>query len=140
MKPKRWVLIIVVIAILFVVLTSVQSIRLKHEAQKRQLQYEETLKKYSDTLKPGSSRTEVESYLNERNIKFSQRPSRFVIAGFDDLVLIGEEKAPSQCRSKLVYLDFEFGVMEPTGSTDALFLSPDKLAKIEITPQFEGCL
>jgi hypothetical protein len=88
----------------------------RRAAKKRQTQYEAVLKDYSDALKPGLSRREVESYLQLRGHPFRQMCCVRVPRGaYADLVKIGQEKAPWYCNKYNIHIALEFATTEPHG-------------------------
>jgi hypothetical protein len=81
--------------------------RRKREAQKRrEAGYELALHAYSQALRPGMSRKEVEDYLRAKSV-----PSLKMccVGGRNsDLVKIGQEDATWFCREVNVYVAFQF--------------------------------
>jgi hypothetical protein len=119
--------------------------RSKRQAQrKREAVYQAILHLYTQVLKPGMTRKEVEDYLRARNVKFRQmccvdikESSRR--SSWDDLVKIGEEDVPWVCSENNVYVAFQFtdhGEQEPGWQSDDL----DTLKALTIYHQLEGCL
>lgn len=120
---------------LFLVLASALSVRyvlLTRERKRREAGYELTLRSYSEKLKPGMARKNVEDSLHTNGAKFSQM-------GPDDLVEIGHEReAPWYCSGQSIFLEFEFwtakvGMLRPRQDSDTL-------TGIKIMRAGEGCL
>ena len=108
-RSVRWIL-----AVLAIVLLSfgVRKVAKSHARRKREAGYQSTLNSYSQALKPGMTRKEVENYLREKNLEFRQMCCVDFREGqkvpWDDLVKIGEEDAPWYCSSNNVYVVFQF--------------------------------
>jgi hypothetical protein len=112
----------------------------RRAASKRQVQYEAVLKGYSDNLRPGMSRREVESYLRRRGHPFQRmccvgRP----LSANADLVRIGQERAPCYCSEYRVYVAFEFDTTEPHDLSPD-FSDSDRLQATALFPWLQGCL
>jgi hypothetical protein len=108
MTKRRWAASVAAIIAIFVVIHIVGIAR-------RNAQYRRVLKEYSDVLKPGMRRSEVENYfIMSKYVSFGQEccvgPKR---GTFDDLVEIGNEKAGWVCQEQVVYVAFEFAAVEP---------------------------
>jgi hypothetical protein len=88
----------------------------------RNAQYNATLKTYSDVLKPGMKRSDVENYfIMSRYVSFNREDS-------EDTVEIAHERAGWLCQEQLVYLTFEFEpkkqlVADPGDSLVRIFLN-----------------
>jgi hypothetical protein len=131
---------------LMVVMLSVVVVRCtlgKRAQQKREVRYQSALRLYSDALRPGITRLEVEEYLETRNVQFRQMccvdGKDFSKGVYDDLTKIGEEDAPWFCSQKDVYIAFQFaGVRRGANSWDAF--GTDTLKSVSIYRWLEGCL
>ena len=70
------------------------------------------LRSYSQILKPGMKRKEVEDYLSAKNTPFRQMccvdQKHLNRTVYDDLVKIGKEDAPWFCGENNVYIAFQF--------------------------------
>jgi hypothetical protein len=121
MDKRRWWLLVMGAAFLIICVLGIKGVMDKRAERKRQTEYEVVLKEYSDALKSGMSRREVESYLRLRGRSFQQMCCVTVPRNaYADIVKIGEEKAPWYCNKYNVYVAFEFGTTEPHGTlTDA---------------------
>ena len=125
MNKRRWGLLITISALVIVCVFGVNHVVEERAERRSQIEYQlmlkryrPALKEYSDALKPGTTRREVESYLRSRNLKFSQMCCNGVPPGADalpDQVMIGIEKAP-WCSQLSIYVDLEFAETEPRGS------------------------
>jgi len=110
---KQWLrpVLVVVVAILFLLGIRYE---LKKQAQKRrEATYQSELRSYTQALKPGTKRKEVEAYLRSKNPDFSQmccvEPSDSAKRHTsDDLVKIAEEEHPWFCSEHFVYVAFRF--------------------------------
>jgi hypothetical protein len=133
-------------AAFIVILLSVVAVRYtlgKRAQQKREASYESALRFYSEALKPGMTRGEVEEYLQTHNVRFRQMccvdVKDFSKGVYDDLMKIGGEDAPWFCSQKNVYIALQFtGVRRGTNSWYAL--GNDTLAAVSIYRWLEGCL
>lgn len=136
---KGWVLlsiiaVVIVVASVMAARNHVRSVARK----KREAAYQSTLHQYSQDLRPGLRRTEVESYLRARNANFSwiftafggRRESQYA-----DILKIGEEAAPWYCSEAYVYVAFEFSGVEKFKQNNS-----DLLERIEIFRPYTGCL
>jgi len=129
-------------AIATLAIFAVHGLREAQEQRKRNATYEAVLRSYSQALKPGITREEVEDYLRQRNAAFrfmccvDFKSSKSV---WDDLVKIGQEDPPFVCNEKNIYIAFQFAGTRPlNGVPDAE--PSDKLTAITIYPWLEGCL
>jgi hypothetical protein len=85
----------------------------RRASRARQSRYAAALKEFSDGIKPGTTRHEVEAYLQLRHQSFGQMCCVSVQrSAYADLVEVGQEKAPWFCNRNTVYIAFEF---ETTG-------------------------
>ena len=75
-------------------------------AQQRELFYQATLRSYSDALRSGLTRKDVESYLRANNKPFRQMccMGRSGKNAYDDLTKIGKESPPWNCSAHNVYI------------------------------------
>ncbi len=98
---KRWLLWIVLVIVAATWAIAVRS-ALKASAQKeRETRYQSALQTYSQSLKPGLPRKEVEDYFRANGVNFELGASA-------DLVKVGQEDATRHCREIDVYVAFEF--------------------------------
>jgi hypothetical protein len=139
MGKGRWLLLIVISALIIVSAFGIKDMRDKRAEHKRQIEYQSVLKEYSGVLKPGMSRHEAESYLQSKGLSFRQMccVGRTRTA-WADLVRIGEEKPPWYCNQYDIYVAFEFETAEPRGTTDAR--DSDRLVDVTLFPWLEECL
>ena len=73
----------------------------------RSAQYHAVLKSYSDVLKPGMKRSDVENYfIMSKYVSFNR-------GGSEDTVEVARERAGWICQEQLIYLTFEFSATEP---------------------------
>ncbi|HUK31252.1 MAG TPA: hypothetical protein VLV89_09075, partial [Candidatus Acidoferrum sp.] len=97
----------VLLALLFI--SPVES---RESKKKRDAAYEATVQTYSQELKPGMTRVEVEAYLRKQGTRFMQMCCVERNSYWDDLVEIGEEGHPWYCSEHYVYVAFEFVATE----------------------------
>lgn len=135
---KRWVpsilTVIVVVASVAVFHSHLKSV----SRQKRETAYRSVLRQYSQDLKPGLRRTEVEGYLRTRNVRFTWVYTSFSgrrKSQYADLVKIGEEVAPWYCSEAYVYVAFEYSGVEKYKQNES-----DVLERIELFRPYTGCL
>ncbi len=140
MGKKRWVLLIIVPACLFVSVFGIKGVIDRRAEQKRQIEYQSVLKEYSGALKPGMTRREVESFLRLKGHSFQQMCCVGVRRNaWADLVRIGKDQAPWYCSQSNVYVALEFETTEPHGiNPDAR--DSDRLEDVALFPWLEGCL
>ena len=110
--------------------------------RKREDSYRATLRSYSEVLGPGMSRETVESYLREKNAEFRQMccvDTKLSKGIYDDLVRVGQERAPWFCSENNVYIAFQFAGSRPRHTGwDAR--PTDTLTAITVFHWLEGCL
>jgi hypothetical protein len=99
--------------------------------------------KYSEALRPGSTRKDVESYLKARGTAFGLRWPGADIHGnaFAILVKVADEDVPWYCSAWPDYVAFEFAPTEQV-QTGSLRSSADSdvLTQVLLTSNGEGCL
>ena len=146
-KRLKVLMIIASIALIGSGIWLVQHVRERHKAAEREASYQTVLAKYTSELKPGTSREQVERHLQTDGRRFRQMccvenfRGQYVSlkgAGYDDLVKIGEERAPWFCSENNVYIAFEFnpkshGELSDTNGSDIL-------KRVSVFRQLEGCL
>jgi hypothetical protein len=99
--------------------------------------------KYSEVLKPGTSRRDVEHYLKAQGTAFGQRwPGADVHSkAFAILVKVADEDVPWYCSAWPDYIAIEFA---PTKPAQTSFLrsqaDSDMVTQILVTSNGEGCL
>ncbi len=119
---------------------------LNKQAQKRrEAVYQTTLRSYSEILKPGMGRKEVESYLRARNTMFTQMccvdaETLSERSSWDDLVKIGKEAAPWFCSENNVYIAFQFTDHERKREPGWTANDLDTLKSVTVYRWLEGCL
>ena len=101
-KPHHVVALIITAIVAILVLVHVVGIA------RRNAQYRAVLKSYSDVLKPGTKRGDVENYFTmSRYVSFNRGASQ-------DTVDVAREGPGWVCKDQLVYLVFEFDRTEPS--------------------------
>jgi hypothetical protein len=114
--------------------------------QRREVEYQKSLQSYSELLKTGMTRKQVEEYLSAKKLPFRQiccvsvkEFSRGVYDNaYDDLVKIGQEDVPWFCSENNVYIAFQF-----LGSSKDSFSRAepsDTLKDVTIYHKLDGCL
>jgi len=137
---KRWRKPILGLVLVAVSVFAIYRVWEKREQEKREAIYQETLRKYSESLKPGMTRRQVEGYFDGINLKPQHMCCVSQDRGaWDDLVQIGKEDAPWFCNGSNVYVAFQFAsrherhpmpVADPT----------DILRAVTLYGRDEGCL
>jgi len=108
--------------------------------QQREDRYQAALASYSEVLKPGMTRKEVEDYLRAKNVTFEH----IIGHGLDDpgpwadLIRIGHEHHPWYCEAHNVYVAIHFTKTEPHDNYQAF--DSDAVKKLTIFHWLEGCL
>lgn len=113
-------------------------VRGQSKQQKREAAYQTKLQSYSDALKPGMTRKNVEDYLRAKGVEFGQSCCIDKGSVFSDLVKIGKEKRPWYCEEHNVYIAFQFVSVEPQKGFDAH--DSGALKGITIFHKLDGCL
>jgi hypothetical protein len=126
-------LIIVVAPLLFFGIRYEMKVRVEIQAQaKRETAYQAALQTYSQIIKPGMKRKEVDEYLRFKKVEVRQ-------LSLDDLTKIGEDPPTLSCGPSGVYVRFQFtGVKSPELPSKAN--DEDELDKINIFHWAESCL
>jgi hypothetical protein len=130
-----------VTAVIFVVLscTTVGCALRKRAQEKREITYQSALRSYSEVLKPGMTRREVEDYLRAKNIEFRQMCCvEDARSAYADLTKIGKEHVPWYCERHNVYVAFQFAAVEAHKPYEAR--DSDTLGKMSIFHWLEGCM
>ena len=127
------ILILVVAPLIFFGVRYEMKVRAETQAQvKRETTYQAALRSYSQILKPGMKRKEVEDYLRLNKIEFLQMSPY-------DLTKIGEEKPPWFCGTSDVYVQFRFtNVRKGEPQLDAH--DEDTLVEIAVYHRMDRCL
>jgi hypothetical protein len=100
----------------------------------REATYRSALRSYSNNLKPGTPRRDVENYLRAKGAPITQMGGR---SGRSDLTKIGKEDAPWYCSEYNVYVMFKFDATDPA---TGVLSDSDKLKEVTIFRWLEGCL
>ena len=133
------------LAVLLVILVGAwQAWKLHADNQRlmREAHYQSTLRAYSSQVKLGSTRLEVERYLDSNKLPFNQICCVNDETAYADIVKIGEEDAPWYCGEHNIYIAFDFHSPH-TGreSAAAISASPeDSLVEISRWGRLENCL
>ena len=144
---RRWFLYLAIALIgALAVGWSVHHVFQERAQRRREIDYQETLRSYSEVLKTGMTRKEVEDYLSAKKIRFRQMCcvatkefSRGVYDNtYDDLVKIAQEEIPWFCGENNVYVAFQF-LGRNKNSVPAADPS-DILKDVTVYHWFEGCM
>jgi hypothetical protein len=101
------ILILIVAPLIFLGVRYEMKVRAETQAQvKRETTYQSALRSYTQILKPGMKRKEVEDYLRLNKIDFFQ-------LSLDDLIKIGEDAPTWYCGPPGVYVKFQFIGVKP---------------------------
>jgi hypothetical protein len=141
-RVKRPVLLGVTVAAGALLLTVTARHVLEEAAQKRRaISYQSALLTYSQRVRPGMTRKEVEEQPRIKGARFTQRCCTEDRSAFSDLVRVGEEAVPWYCSEWPVYVAFEFVAAEPNQLQSPLKpAASDVLRRIELVGNGEGCL
>jgi hypothetical protein len=112
--------------------------RAQSKREKREAAYQTKLQSYSDVLKPGMTRKNVEDYLRAKGVAFGQICCIEERSAYADIVTIGKEKHPWHCEAHNVYIAFQFAAVEPHKGWEAY--DSDTLKSITVFHKLEGCL
>src|SRR6202158_462286 len=138
---RYWPLFAAVVVVAFALL-GIHNVREKRLQQKRDVAYQTALRSYSEVIKPGMTRREVEDLLHARNKVFRQMCCVDIKKSmdiWDDLIKIAQEDAPWVCSEKNIYIAFQFAGTE-RHATPPRAEPSDKLTAVTIFPWLEGCL
>lgn len=119
---------------------------LEKAQQRRQVEYQKALRSYSEVLKTGMTRKQVEDYFSARNVSFRQMCCVSVKEftrgvydnAYDDLVKTGQENVPWFCSENNVYVAFQFLGSDKNSIPKAE--ASDKLKDLTIYRWLDGCL
>jgi hypothetical protein len=103
----------------------------------REAEYQLALKTWSQRVKPGQTRGEVETEFRAHGTVYSQVMGAFGGQGFADLVNVGKEDHPWYCGENVVDIVFEF---VPENVPETRPNSADVLKTISIQSMPGGCL
>jgi hypothetical protein len=133
--------LIVIIALIIVVasILVVRSIQKAKRHEEHQAQYQAVLAKYSQALKSGVTRKQVEDYLRVQNVKFGQQCCNDEHHVFATVVRVGQEDPPLGCSS-LGVVFFEFTAVEPERYPIRPPSDGDILIELHLGTQGETCL
>jgi hypothetical protein len=137
---RYWPLLAAVTVIAFVPIY-IHNVRERQSQERRDAAYQVLLGAYSEVIRPGMSRREVEDLLHARNEAFRQMccvDIKKPVDVWDDLVKIAQEDPPWVCREKNIYIAFQFTGTRAS-ATPASAQSSDKLTAVSIYPRLEGC-
>src|ERR1019366_1336990 len=145
---KRSLLLLIVVGV-FAALCGValrhalgqRAIQKREAAYQRAVSYQSLLHSYSEVLKPGMTRNEVEAFLRGDGVSFFIFFPRWLAEdhAYADLVKIGQEEHPWYCSEQDVYIAFHFIATEPL-TANYRASDTDTLKNISIFYQLGGCL
>jgi hypothetical protein len=134
---KHWLLapiILVLISLPFAVIVRNHE-KSETDKEKREIDYQSTVRVYSQNLKQGSSRDRVENYFRTSGTTFTQMCC--VDGRTADLVKIGKEDRPWYCSESYVYVAFEFDTDDLPWRRDNA--GADLLTTVRLYHQLGGC-
>jgi len=143
---RRWYFYLVIVVAILVVAFGARHVFQERARQRREVEYQNALRSYSEVLRTGMSRKQVEQYLSARKLPFRQlccvsvkEFSRGVYDNaYDDLVKIGQEDVPWVCSENNVYIAFQFLGWQKDTPQEA---DPsDRLKDVTIYHKLDGCL
>ena len=127
------ILILIVAPLTFLAVRYEMKVRAETKAQaRRETTYQASLRSYTQILKRGMKRKEVEGYLRTNKIEFFQ-------LSLDDLTKIGEDPPTWICASREVYVKFQFTRVKQPGprlETD----DEDSLDEIKLFHWADKCI
>jgi hypothetical protein len=138
---RRWRLPLATLVVVALTALGVRHVSEKRTQQKRDIEYQAALRSYTEVLRPGMSRKEVEDYLRAKNVGFllmcCVNPKEFSKSVYDELTKVGEEDAGWFCKENNVYVAFQFAgsAHEPGFEADP----SDTLRAITIHRSLDGC-
>jgi hypothetical protein len=139
---KRPVLLsVTIVAVVLSLAIAVRHV-LKEATQKRRaVSHQSALVTYSQSVRLGMTRKDVEEQLRVKGASFRQRCCTEDRSAFSDLVKVGEEDVPWYCSEWPVYVAFEFVATE-LNKLQLPFkpAASDVLKKVELVSNGEGCL
>jgi len=106
--------------------------------QKREAAYQAALQSYSDFVKIGATRKEVEDILRSKNTSFVRLCCVEQGTTFADLIKIGKEKHPWYCEAHSVYIAIQYVALDQ--NTSKTVKETDEVHKITIWHHLEGCI
>ena len=115
-----------------------RDVRAQSAQQKREAAYQAKLQSYTDVLKPGMTRKNVEDYLRGKGVAYGQLCCIDEKSAYADLVYIGKEKHPWYCEKHSVYIAFQFAAVEPHKGWEAY--DSDSLNSITVFHKLDGCI
>jgi len=132
---KTWRRLLVLLLVLSVCLFFLRYLSKTKAEKRRALTYRAALERYSQALRPGMTREEVEDYLKANNASFYHmccvKAKRSSDGAYDDLTRIGQEDAPWFCSQNNIYIAFLFAGPKRVATTAD---PSDKLTSIELYP------
>jgi hypothetical protein len=145
---RRWPLVtglFIAGALLVFGVRHVLEVRAEGAKKTRELAYEAARRSYSEALKPGATRKEVEDYLGAKNVEFRRMccvdsQQRFSTNVYDDLTKVGQENAPWYCSENNIYVAFQFTGPHRGSSHVPEADASDTLRGISLFPWCEDCL
>src|SRR5579864_4146518 len=112
-KMKRVLLLIFLVVVVGLLALGIRHGLKLRQTRKREAGYQSALLSYTQVLKPGMTRKEVEDYLRARNVDFGQLCCVVGIQphpkhSLDDITKVGQEDAPWFCSEHYVFVAFQF--------------------------------
>lgn len=139
---RRWLLPVAILTVIALSVFGVRHVLEKRAQHARDLAYQSALLSYTEVLRPGMTRRDVDVYLRARNAQFRLMccvdTKEFSKGVYDELTKIGQEDAPWFCSEENVYVAFQF---MGTPHKQGFEADPsDTLHSITIYRWLEGCL
>ena len=143
---KRWHVYIAALIAALIITIGVRHVLGEQARQKRELRYQNALRSYSEALKTGINRKQVEGYFSAKHVSFSQTCCVSVKEftrgvydnAYDDLVKVGQEDAPWFCSENNVYVAFQFLGSDKDSFPKAE--ATDRLKDVTLYRKLDGCL
>ena len=131
------------IVALFIAIGCIVALRNIEKAKRREehhAEYEAALTKFSQALKPGATRKQVEDYLRGQNLRFYRVCCSNDQHAFATEVRVGQEEHPWFCSEWNVYVYFEFTTTEPDRYPIRPGSDGDTMSDMHLVSRGEGCL
>jgi hypothetical protein len=136
----RWLRAIVVLIISIVCIVVIRNIEKAKRREEHYAEYQAALTKFTQALKPGTTRKQVEDYLRAQNLMFHRTCCSNDRHVFATEVRVGQEDRPWYCSEWNVYVRFEFNTTEPDRYPIREPSDGDTLSDLHLRSRGEGCL
>jgi hypothetical protein len=131
---------VIILGLLAIALTTVSSPPAcgQSSKQKREAGYQTALQAYSEFVKIGATRREVEEALRSKNTPYIRLCCVEQGTTFADLIEIAKEKHPWYCSAHMVYIAIQYVAID--SNVPNTVRETDVVQKVTIWHHLEGCL